>query len=227
VTEPIVELVDLAGNTVGRSGKAAAHKAPGQLHRTFSVFLLDGSGRVLIQRRSVTKYHSGGLWSNTCCGHPQPGEQPADAAARRIADELGLQVEPRDLVAVGTVTYRIADPVSGLSEHEYDHLFVGRTAGKVAPNPNEVAEVVYLSLEELTPTRLRTGGFTAWLPIVLREAMPALLFARTTSQASVRVHSAAVVEWTPEMGVGRAGEHAQHRWWGVRRGRKLRRDRLT
>ena len=73
VTEPIVELVDLAGNTVGRSGKAAAHKAPGQLHRAFSVFLLDGSGRVLIQRRSVTKYHSGWLWSNTCCGHPQPG----------------------------------------------------------------------------------------------------------------------------------------------------------
>src|SRR5688500_13940882 len=91
----MVELVDADGNTIGLAEKLAAHQPTGQLHRAFSVFLLgeeDGpnSGSVLMQRRALTKYHSPGRWSNTCCSHPFPGEAPADAVARRVGEELGV-----------------------------------------------------------------------------------------------------------------------------------------
>ena len=89
--EPIMlELVDEAGNTIGTAEKLSAHQAPGQLHRAFSVFLFDETGRLLLQQRALGKYHSPGVWSNTCCGHPYPGESPFAAAARRTYEELGL-----------------------------------------------------------------------------------------------------------------------------------------
>ncbi|MGO4758862.1 isopentenyl-diphosphate Delta-isomerase, partial [Streptomyces sp. 2MCAF27] len=83
-TEPIMlELVDEDGRTIGTAEKLSAHLAPGRLHRAFSVFLFDDEGRLLLQRRALGKYHSPGVWSNTCCGHPYPGEPPFVAAARR------------------------------------------------------------------------------------------------------------------------------------------------
>lgn len=86
----MLELVDENGTTIGTAEKLAAHQAPGQLHRAFSVFLFDEQGRLLLQRRALGKYHSPGVWSNTCCGHPYPGEAPFAAAARRTYEELGL-----------------------------------------------------------------------------------------------------------------------------------------
>lgn len=86
----LLELVDEEGNTIGTAEKLAAHQAPGQLHRAFSVFLFDEQGRLLLQRRALGKYHSPGVWSNTCCGHPYPGEAPFAAAARRTYEELGV-----------------------------------------------------------------------------------------------------------------------------------------
>src|SRR5262245_48862013 len=109
--ELLVELVDERGRTTGVTRKLAAHRPPGQLHRAISIFLLDASGRLLIQRRARAKYHSGGLWSNTCCSHPAPGEAPADAAVRRLREELG--VEPTDLTEAGSTVYDVTDPVSG------------------------------------------------------------------------------------------------------------------
>jgi isopentenyl-diphosphate delta-isomerase len=179
VSEPdvggeLVELVDPSGRAVGVMGKLDAHLAPGYLHRAVSVFLLDQSGRLLVQRRAAGKYHSAGLWSNTCCGHPRPGEWPNQAASRRLAAELGLVVAPDDLVPAGTVTYEVADPASGLVEREYDHLFVGRTTDQPQLNPAEVAEVTALSLADLAAATTDWSGCTAWFSIVLQVAMPAL-----------------------------------------------------
>lgn len=136
--EPIMlELVDEDGTTIGTAEKLAAHQPPGQLHRAFSVFLFDEKGRLLLQRRALGKYHSPGVWSNTCCGHPYPGEAPFVAAARRTSEELGLA--PALLAEAGTVRYNHPDPASGLVEQEYNHLFVGLVRASRRPIPRRSA----------------------------------------------------------------------------------------
>jgi isopentenyl-diphosphate delta-isomerase len=171
----LVELVDRDGRSVGVVDKLDAHQPPGRLHRAISVFLFDAEGGIVVQRRAADKYHSAGLWSNTCCGHPRPGETPEAAARRRLADELGLVLDPGELVAGGTLTYEVADPVSGLVECEYNHLFVGRFAMTMRPNTAEVAEVSSIPLHDLTGPSAEMAGFTAWFPLVLEAAMPALV----------------------------------------------------
>jgi isopentenyl-diphosphate delta-isomerase len=167
----LVELVDEQGRALGTMPKLAAHAAPGHLHRAISVFLLDEDGRLLLQRRAAGKYHSGGLWSNTCCSHPAPGEAPLAAGVRRVGEELG--VATTGLAEAGTVIYRVSDPVSGLVEHEYNHLLVGRTAGTPDPDPAEVGELTGVTLDELARMRAATP-FTAWFPAVLDAVRPAL-----------------------------------------------------
>jgi isopentenyl-diphosphate delta-isomerase len=171
----LIELVDRGGRSVGVLERLLAHQPPGRLHRAISVFLLDRDGAVVVQRRAAGKYHSAGLWSNTCCGHPRPGEAPDDAAGRRLADELGLVLDPRALGPAGTVVYEVEDPVSGLVECEYNHLFVGRTELSIRPNGAEVAEVKSIPLRDLTAQAKAMDGFTAWFPIVLKAAIPALV----------------------------------------------------
>jgi isopentenyl-diphosphate Delta-isomerase len=167
----LIELVDDAGRALGAVPKLAAHRPPGRLHRAVSVFLLDGGGRLLLQRRAAGKYHSAGLWSNTCCSHPRPGEPPAAAAARRVREELGVPAEA--LTAAGTVVYRVADPASGLVEHEFNHLFVGRVTAEPSPDPAEIAECAFVPLDELGTMRA-SGGFTAWFGVVFEAAAPAM-----------------------------------------------------
>ena len=167
----MLELVDESGRTTGTSEKLAAHRAPGVLHRAFSVFLLDGRGRLLLQRRSLSKYHSPGVWSNTCCGHPYPGEQPFAAAARRVGEELGLS--PSLMREAGTVSYRHPDPISGLVEREYNHLFVGLVDREVNPDPEEIHETLLVDPEGLERARAE-GTFSVWFPTVLDAVRPAL-----------------------------------------------------
>lgn len=162
-SEPLVELVDDTGRTTGTAPKLAAHQPPGTRHRAISVFLLDGADRLLLQRRAMAKYHSGGLWSNTCCGHPLPGEAPRDAALRRLRDEFGVVPEP--LTAAGTVLYHVSDPVSGLVEHEWNHLFVGRFAEPPRPDPAEIAEWRVVPLDEVDAA-VAGEPFTAWFGAV-------------------------------------------------------------
>jgi isopentenyl-diphosphate delta-isomerase len=169
--EPLVELVDERGRTTGVVPKLAAHQPPGRLHRAISIFLLDSGSRLLIQRRARSKYHSGGLWSNTCCSHPAPGERPADASVRRVREELGI--EPTDLAEAGTTVYDVTDTKSGLVEREWNHLFVGYALGTPSPDPAEVedwAAVPLGELESMGPDR----AFTAWFPTVLEAVMPSL-----------------------------------------------------
>ncbi|MFF0473319.1 isopentenyl-diphosphate Delta-isomerase [Streptomyces sp. NPDC004284] len=172
VPAPIMlELVDEEGRTIGTAEKLAAHQAPGQLHRAFSVFLFDESGRLLLQRRALGKYHSPGVWSNTCCGHPYPGEAPFAAAARRTFEELG--VSPTLLAEAGTVRYNHPDPASGLVEQEFNHLFVGLVQADPRPDPEEIESTEFVTADELVE-RHEAAPFSAWFMTVLDAARPAI-----------------------------------------------------
>lgn len=127
-----VVLVDSDDNETGIAEKLEAHRQ-GKLHRAFSVMVWDRNGRLLLQRRQIGKYHSGGLWTNTCCGHPRPGEPSLLAAGRRLTEEMGVVCS---LTPIGTFTYR-AELDAGLIEHEFVHIFSGVHDGPVAPNPVE------------------------------------------------------------------------------------------
>ncbi|MGW1198352.1 isopentenyl-diphosphate Delta-isomerase [Streptomyces sp. NPDC002536] len=167
----LLELVNSDGETIGTEEKLAAHQAPGKLHRAFSVFLFDGEGRMLLQQRALTKYHSPGVWSNTCCGHPYPGEGPEAAAARRTREELGLT--EITLVPAGTVTYNHPDEISGLVEQEYNHLFVGTVAQACAPDPEEVHDTRFVTQDELKALQAEKA-FSAWFSTVMDAALPGI-----------------------------------------------------
>ncbi|MDF3292472.1 isopentenyl-diphosphate Delta-isomerase [Streptomyces silvisoli] len=167
----LLELVDEGGVTIGTAEKLSAHLAPGRLHRAFSVFLFDDEGRLLMQRRALGKYHSPGVWSNTCCGHPYPGEQPFVAATRRTAEELGLA--PVLLREAGTVRYNHPDPASGLVEQEYNHLFVGLVRAEPRPDPEEVCDTAFVTPDGLAELREGTT-LSAWFGTVLDAALPAV-----------------------------------------------------
>jgi len=139
VTErTVVELVDPTGAPIGACSVTEAHTPPGRLHRAFSVLLFDGDGRVLLQRRALTKNRFAGRWTNTCCSHPAPGEDLADSARRRVYEEMGLRVEAGSLRELGQFTYRASDPRSGTVEHEFDHVLVGRHDAEPVPLESEV-----------------------------------------------------------------------------------------
>ena len=128
-----VILVDDRDVAIGTAGKLEAHET-GRLHRAFSVFTVNTRGEILLQRRAPGKYHGGGLWSNSCCGHPRPGESTADAAHRRLQEEMGIRIP---LERLFSFTYR-AEMASGLTEHEIDHVFIGSLEKDPRPNPAEV-----------------------------------------------------------------------------------------
>ncbi|MER7491777.1 isopentenyl-diphosphate Delta-isomerase [Streptomyces pharetrae] len=167
----LLELVDENGVTIGTAEKLAAHQPPGQLHRAFSVFLFDERGRLLLQQRALGKYHSPGVWSNTCCGHPYPGEAPFAAAARRTHEELG--VSPSLLAEAGTVRYNHPDPASGLVEQEYNHLFVGLVQSPLVPDREEVGATAFVTSAELAERHAREP-FSAWFMTVLDAARPVI-----------------------------------------------------
>lgn len=144
-----VELVTDNGTAVGSASVDQAHRSPGQLHRAFSVFLRDPAGRILLQQRAATKTRFPLRWANTCCGHPMPGESLTVAAARRLVEEVG--VGGVALTEVGVYTYYAEDPDTGRVEYEYDHVLLGELPDgrNVLPDPDEVAEVRWVSPQEL------------------------------------------------------------------------------
>jgi isopentenyl-diphosphate delta-isomerase len=163
-TKEFVVLVDENDNEIGLAPKLNAHRT-GELHRAFSVMLLDSQNRLLLQRRAFAKYHSGGRWANTCCGHPRDGESVVDAAKRRLTEEMGIVC---DLESAGWFIYR-ADVGSGLIEHELDHLLIGRFDGDPAPTKSEVVEWQWSSLDQVRhDLAAHPEAYAAWFPDALR-----------------------------------------------------------
>jgi isopentenyl-diphosphate delta-isomerase len=165
-----VILVDENDRELGTEEKERAHRE-GRLHRAFSVFVFDARGRLLLQRRSRTKYHSAGLWTNTCCSHPRPGERVEAAALRRLREEMGIECELR---SVFPLLYR-AELEGGMTEHEYDHVLVGECGRDPAPDPDEVDDWAWVDAAEVrrevaeAPER-----FTHWFRLALPELLDRL-----------------------------------------------------
>jgi len=139
-----VVLVDKNDNEVGVEEKILAHKK-GLLHRAFSIFVFDNSKNLLIQKRSQSKYHSPGLWSNTCCSHPRPGEDLELAVHRRLKEEMGFDCELEEKF----IFYYKVKFENDLFEHENDHIFVGNYQGEVFSNREEVEKYRWVSWDFL------------------------------------------------------------------------------
>ena len=162
-----VILVDEQGRAIGVGEKMATH-VDGDLHRAFSVFVFNSEGQMLLQQRAEDKYHSGGQWSNTCCSHPRPGEGTAEAVHRRLQEEMGFDTEVEEAFRF---TYR-AELDNDLSEHEYDHVFVGRFDGNPEPDPGEVAAWHWVDVDEMIrDMREHPDRYTYWFRLVVERVV--------------------------------------------------------
>lgn len=163
--EEQVILVNRQDEETGVAGKMEAHEQ-GWLHRAFSVFIFNSRGEMLLQQRALNKYHSGGLWTNTCCSHPRPGEDTKLAAERRLKEEMGFQVS---LEKVFDFLYK-ADFDNGLTEHEFDHVFVAEYNGPVNFDKEEVMSCSYLSMEQIALSlKTNPGEYTAWFRLAFPQ----------------------------------------------------------
>lgn len=159
----LIILVDPEDKEIGVSDKLLAHQS-GQLHRAFSVFIFNSKAELLLQQRAGTKYHSPGLWSNTCCSHPKPGEKTLDACNRRLKQEMGLKCK---LEFGFSFTYKFHFS-NGLTEHEFDHVYFGSTDDLPELNLNEVSNWKYIRLQALeNEISLHPENYTPWLKICL------------------------------------------------------------
>ena len=161
--EEQVILVDKFDLEIGVMGKSLAHEL-GEFHRAISVFLFNSKGELLLQKRASTKYHSGGLWTNTCCSHPRPGEENIDAANRRLKEEMGMSAE---LFYTFSFSYR-ANFENGLIENEYDHVFMGSSKYFPKLNPEEAEDFKFMSIPDVIANmEQKPKKYTEWFKIAI------------------------------------------------------------
>ncbi|MBX3257506.1 MAG: isopentenyl-diphosphate Delta-isomerase [Chitinophagaceae bacterium] len=154
-------LVNANDEQVGTMEKMETHRKA-LLHRAFSVFIFNSKGEMLLQQRAKEKYHSPGLWTNSCCSHPKPGEETIAGAQRRLQEELGFSVP---LEKAFDFIYR-AEFDNGLTENEYDHVLLGGYEGVITPNPAEVADYHYKPMDEIKADMVNhPEKYTAWFKI--------------------------------------------------------------
>ena len=166
-------LVDEDDRAVGTAEKLEAHRR-GALHRAISVIIWDSAGRLLLQKRAAGKYHSGGLWTNACCGHPRPGEDAETAALRRLEEEMGFTCA---LEGLGTIRYR-AELDHGMIEHELVHMFRGLYDGPVAASPAEAEGYQWARLEDVrADVAVMPQRFSAWFREYIAAQWPMALAA--------------------------------------------------
>ena len=160
-----VILVNEQDQQVGIMEKMAAHIVP-RLHRAFSIFIFNSKGELLLQQRALTKYHSPGLWTNTCCSHPRQGETLENATARRLMEEMGITCEMHE---VFTFIYKA--PVGlGLTEHEFDHVWFGQSDAIPTINTDEVASYRYMSLDDIAADmHAHPDLYTEWFKISFEQ----------------------------------------------------------
>ena len=165
MTAQDVILVTENDEPIGTMEKMEAHRQ-GVLHRAFSIFIFNGSGDMLVQKRALKKYHGAGLWSNACCSHPYPDETVETAAARRLQEELGFNT---NLEKAFAFTYR-APVENNLIEHEYDHVFCGEYESELDFNDQEVEDVAYVTIPDLEAViASQPSSFTTWFRLVFPQ----------------------------------------------------------
>ena len=165
-----VIVVNEQDEALGIMDKLEAHRK-GTLHRAFSIFVLNDNDELLLQQRAFGKYHSGGLWSNTCCSHPIPNEDTIDAAHRRLKEEMGFDCE---LSRIFTLRY-CSKVSNGLTENELDHVYLGYYNGAIVPNPVEVIAHRFVLIEDLTQMMAtQPANFTAWFHLALPRFVASL-----------------------------------------------------
>ena len=160
-----VVLVDQDDNAIGTMEKLEAHRK-GLLHRAFSILLFNSKGELLLQKRAPSKYHSGGLWTNTCCSHPLPDEDMEAAARRKLKQEMGIELQPE-------FAYKFiykANLDMGLVEHECDHVFIGSFDGTPTINHEEVEEWKFSDLNSiLIDISKHPQAYTSWFKLIVNH----------------------------------------------------------
>ncbi len=166
--EELVVLVDEEGRPVGEAPKRTVHNTDTPLHLAFSCHVRDGEGRILVTRRALGKRTWPGVWTNSFCGHPGPGEDVTEAVIRRGRQELGIELEDLELV-LPDFRYRAVD-ASGIVEHELCPVYVAHVRGEVAPDPDEVMEWKWVDEAPLSAAVESAGwAFSPWLALQLPE----------------------------------------------------------
>lgn len=163
--EEQIILVDTNDVQTGTMGKLETHQK-GLLHRAFSIFIKNDKDEIMLQKRAVGKYHSGGLWTNTCCGHPRNGEELMFAAHRRLKEEMGFDCELKEIL---TFIYE-ADLDKGLKENEFLHVFIGEYNNAPILNPEEADGWKWITMCELKTDIIKNPNkYTYWFKIVLEK----------------------------------------------------------
>ncbi len=158
----MVILVNERDEKIGLMAKQEAHEKA-QLHRAFSVFIFNNNKELMLQQRALDKYHSPGLWTNTCCSHQRDGESNIEAGKRRLQEEMGFVTELKE-----TISFIYKAPFdNGLTEHEFDHILTGHFSGMPNPNPAEVANWKWMSIPDIKKDiELNPQSYTAWFKII-------------------------------------------------------------
>lgn len=160
-----VILVNEQDIPVGVMEKMDAHRK-GLLHRAFSIFIFNSKGEMLLQQRAMNKYHSGGLWTNACCSHPKPGEITLEAAMKRLREEMGFETALEEIFCF--VYKKELD--NGLTEHEFDHVYIGVYDNEISPDKDEVNDYCYKSIDEIKESlQSHPFKYTAWFHIAFPE----------------------------------------------------------
>jgi isopentenyl-diphosphate delta-isomerase len=172
-------LVDEGNRATGAAGKTAVHR-DGLLHRAFSIFLVDDRARLVLQQRNPKKYHSGGLWANSCCGHPRPGERTMTAARRRLSEELGVTAA----LSLGFFS-RYRTPLdNGMHENEFVYVYFGPLKSRPLPDPSEISDIDLVSVAEIgRRIEQEPDSFTFWFRHYFKNHRPDIArLAKTTSR---------------------------------------------
>ncbi|HET8855556.1 MAG TPA: isopentenyl-diphosphate Delta-isomerase [Salinimicrobium sp.] len=163
--EEKVILVNEQDEQIGLMPKMEAHRKA-LLHRAFSVFVFNKKGELMIQQRALGKYHSPGLWTNTCCSHQREGESNINAGRRRLMEEMGFTTDLKD-----SISFIYKAPFdNGLTEHEFDHILIGNFDGEPEINPEEVHSWKWISLDELKESLIENPDiYTEWFKIIFEK----------------------------------------------------------
>ncbi len=160
-----VILVDKQDNEIGKEEKMKAHE-DAKLHRAFSIFVFNKKGELMLHQRALSKYHCGGLWTNTCCSHPRPGEKTEDAAHRRLVEEMGFDCPLKEIFKF----HYKAEFSNNLTEHEIDHVFIGNYDKDPKINPEEVESFKWIGIEELQKDiKENPDKYTPWFRIAMER----------------------------------------------------------